>query len=231
MTRPARLVSSALTLLALVTASLVSRSSATDTGTVSGHVKLMNAEGSGTRDPSNVVVLLENVPNADPKRLGVQRNARITQKDRRFLPDVAVVTAGGAVEFPNEDFIDHNVFSLSRPRLFDLGLYRNPETKSVTFNRPGVVDVYCNIHPDMAAKVKVMDTVHYAQPKKDGSFVLAGVPPGTYPIVAWQAHGEEYRGQVTVETGKTAKVELSLRAGTRSNVHTNKEGKPYGRYH
>ena len=220
---------SMLALSGLVTASASSLGGLAG-GSVSGRVKFVGPDGE-PRDSSSVVVALENVPNSDPKRLGVSRNAKIVQKDRRFTPEVAVIMSGSSVEFPNEDLIDHNVFSLSRTRIFDLGLYRNPESKAVTFSRPGVVDIYCNIHPDMAAKVKVVDTVFYAQAKADGSFEIANVPAGTYPVVAWQPYGEEYRGQVTVENGKAAKVEIPLRQGARPPRHLNKEGKPYGRYH
>jgi plastocyanin len=224
-----RLFWSILVASGLVTAS-VSSLGGLNGGLVSGRVKFVGPDGE-SRDSSSVIVVLENVPNSDPKRLGISRNARITQKDRRFLPEVAVVMSGSSVEFPNEDLIDHNVFSLSRTRVFDLGLYRNPESKSVVFSRPGVVDVYCNIHPDMAAKIKVIDTVFYAPVKADGSFEIANVPAGTYPMVAWQPYGEEYRGQVTIENGKASKVDIPLRQGARPPRHLNKEGKPYGRYH
>jgi plastocyanin len=222
---------SALLLAVIATVSLNSMGDVPGTGSVTGRVKVLAPEGDGLRPTSNVVVVIEDVPNSDPSRLKSQRNAKITQRDRHFVPEVTVIPAGGAIEFPNEDFIDHNVFSLSRTRVFDLGLYRNPDSKSVTFQRPGVVDVYCNIHPDMAAKIKIVDTVHYAQVKADGTFSIANVPPGVYPLVAWQPYGEEYRGQVTVESGKTAKVELSLREGPHTRQHANKEGKLYGRYH
>lgn len=227
----ARLAWSALVFAVVATASLNSIGSVAGTGSVTGRVKLLGLDGEAQRDASSVVVSLEAVPNSDPKRIGLSRNAKITQRDRRFVPEVVVITSGSTVDFPNEDLIDHNVFSLSRTRVFDLGLYRNPESKSVVFHRPGVVDVYCNIHPDMAAKIKIVDTVFYATVKADGSFDIAGVPPGVYPIVAWQPHGEEYRGQVTIEAGKSAKVEISLRQGSRSRQHLNKEGKAYGRYH
>jgi plastocyanin len=215
----------------LATATSGSSGASANTGTVTGRVILIGEKGKVEPDASNIVVYLDKVPGSDPRRLDVTRTGRITQKDRRFLPEVAVLTAGGEVEFPNEDLIDHNVFSLSRTRLFDLGLYRNPQSKTVTFHRPGVVDVYCNIHPDMFAKIKVMDTIHYAKARPNGNFEISGVPPGTYPIVAWRPHGEEYRGEVTVKSRSTVKVELSLRAGERKASHLNKEGKPYGRYH
>lgn len=222
---------SAFVVAVLAAASLKSAVTVAGSGSVVGKVKLVGSDGEILRDVSRVVVILENVPNSDPKRLRMTRAAKIVQRDRRFTPDLAVITVGSAVEFPNQDFIDHNVFSLSRARVFDLGLYRNPESKSVTFHHAGVVDVYCNIHPDMAAKIKIVDTVYYARAKEDGSFDIPNVPAGTYPVVAWQPYGDEVRSQVTIEDGKTAKLELSLREGPHDRAHLNKEGKPYGRYH
>lgn len=222
---------SALVVAVVATASLKSAGSVASSGSLVGKVKLVGSDGEVQRDASQVVVMIEEVPNSDPKRIGLKRGAKIVQRDRRFTPDLAVITAGSTVDFPNQDFIDHNVFSLSRARVFDLGLYRNPESKSVTFHHAGVVDVYCNIHPDMAAKIKVVDTIYYARAKEDGSFDISNVPAGTYPVVAWQPYGDEFHGQVTIEDGKAARLELSLREGPHARAHFNKEGKPYGRYH
>jgi hypothetical protein len=124
----------------------------------------------------------------------------------------------------------HNVFSMSRGNRFDLGLYRAGSTKSVTFNRPGVVDVYCNIHPQMVAVIKVLDTDHYAVTGADGRFRIANVPPGTYTLVAWQRHGRAHRGQVTVTPGGRAEVDIELEQGSRPRRHLRKDGTPYGRY-
>jgi|SRR5579883_1617673 len=196
------------------------------TGGVGGSVSIQ-AGDSPKADRSGVVVYLEGV-GGDPQPLA---NApQVHQRDQRFAPEVTVVTKGTTVDFPNDDKIFHNVFSVSQPARFDLGLYKSGESKSVTFNKPGVVDVYCNIHPQMAAKIRVLDTGYYAVTANDGSFFIPNVPPGTYPIVAWQPYGDEFHGSVTVTAGGRANVSIQLTEGERTKRHLRKDGQPYGRY-
>lgn len=191
-------------------------------GGVKGHVAIK-----GRQDASGVVITIEDVPDgdADPAR---EREVR--QKNRQFAPFLTVVPKGSSVAFPNDDKIHHNVFSVSKAKRFDLGLYKSGDTKSVTFNREGVVDVYCNIHPEMVAKVKVVDTRYYAVTGKDGRFRIDNIPAGHYPIVAWQAYGEEYRGTVDIQPGRTATVKIDLESGKKPRSHLRKDGTPYGRY-
>ena len=182
----------------------------------------------GKVDRGNVLVYLEGVPGGAVDAPAA--HARITQKELAFSPDVSVVLKGTTVDFPNEDKVFHNVFSLSTPARFDLGLYKSGDSKSVQFNRAGVVDIYCNIHPQMAAKVRVLDTRYYAISAGDGSFAIPNVPPGTYPVVAWQPWGDAARGTVTVEPGRPASVALSMPPAQSKGAHVRKDGTPYGRY-
>ncbi|HJZ87331.1 MAG TPA: carboxypeptidase regulatory-like domain-containing protein [Polyangia bacterium] len=196
-------------------------------GSVAGLVSV-RAGGGPRADRSSVVVYLEKVPGPAPD--GSARGAQIRQRNQTFVPDLAVVQKGEKVEFPNEDKVFHNVFSVSRVARFDLGLYKSGTSKSVTLPEPGVVDVYCNIHPQMVAKIKVLDSGYYAITAPDGRFRIDNVPEGTYPIVAWQAYGDEYRGQVTVSAGGTTQVAIDLSAGEVVRRHLRKDGTPYGRY-
>ena len=141
-----------------------------------------------------------------------------------------MVVKATTIDFPNDDKVFHNVFSFSQASKFDLGLYKSGDTKSVTFKEAGVVDVYCNIHPQMAAKIKVLDTSFYAVTGADGTFKIKNVPPGTYPVVAWQAYGNEYRGEVKVAPGGAADVQISLVEADSPQRHLRKDGMPYGRY-
>jgi hypothetical protein len=134
------------------------------------------------------------------------------------------------VTFPNHDKIFHNVFSLSPTARFDLGLYKEGTAKSVEMKRAGEVDVYCNIHPEMAAKIKVLDTPYYAVTAPDGAFRIDGVPAGTYDVEAWYAHGDAWKGKVTVDEGGVAKVDPAVVEKEVSVKHTRKDGTPYGRY-
>jgi plastocyanin len=192
------------------------------TGTVEGRAVVTGRKAAG--DHSKVVVEIHAGARSTPGR------ATIHQKNQTFRPDLVVVAKNSTVEFPNDDKIFHNVFSLSRAARFDLGLYKSGSTRSVEVRRAGVVDVYCNIHPNMVSQIKVVDTPFHAVTGADGRFRITGIPPGSYPVTAWVPYGEEYKGQVVVEPGKTARLELSLKAGQPPRRHLRKDGTPYGRY-
>src|SRR5215475_12298049 len=169
---------------------------------------------------ADVVVYLEGLPSKPSAEKGPQ----IKQKDQQFSPRVVVVEKGQTVEFPNEDKIFHNVFSVTDGSKFDLGLYKSGESKAVTFKRTGVVDIYCNIHPNMVAKVKVVDSTAHALTGDDGRFTLADVPPGTYAVVAWQPYGGEWRGQVAVKSGTSVELAIPLVPGKAETSHLRKDG-------
>lgn len=197
----------------------------TAAGAVKGAVTV-TVKGAPRRDLSGVVVYLERVPGPPP----AATTAVIKQRDKQFDPPLTIVVRGTTVDFPNEDKIFHNVFSVSRPARFDLGLYKSGAKKSVQMKRPGTVDVYCNIHPEMVAKVKVLDNGFYTRTDKSGGFVIDGVPPGEYPIVAWLPSGDEARGRVTITSGATAEIKLAVTEVKKKTTHTRKDGTPYGRY-
>lgn len=195
-------------------------------GTVEGTIQLTrNGKPAGTQ--ANIVVYLKDVPKTtrDEKAKHV-----IRQRDLQFSPRVSAVVKGTTVEFPNDDKVFHNVFSASRPARFDLGLYRSGGSKSVDFRREGVVDVFCNIHPEMSSRVLVVPNHHFTVTDGKGAFRIQGVPAGTYPIVAWHAHGGETIGEVTIEPGKAAKVQLAVEEKEKPAQHRRKDGTPYGRY-
>jgi hypothetical protein len=221
----ARILSTALgsaTLLATLLAAVPAWAAA---GKVSGKVAI---ETSGKAKPelANVVVHLEGVPD-DGK---APPPPKMWQRDKQFDPQVVVLVKGQSLEFPNADSVFHNVFSVSKAARFDLGLYKSGETKGVTFKRAGVIDVYCNIHPQMVAKILVVENRWFTRPGKGGEFTLDGVPPGTYTIVGWLAHGKPWKGTVTVVDGKTAKVDIQLVEERGTADHERKDGTPYGRY-
>jgi len=195
-------------------------------GSVAGAVSITK-DGEAVGDRSNVVVYLSGVPGALPDTSNMV--VQVRQQNKQFTPGMVVALQGSTVEFPNDDKIFHNVFSLSRTARFDLGLYKSGASKSVKMRRTGVVDVYCNIHPEMVSKILVLDTKYYAVTDKAGRFSIAGVPPGEYKVTAWQALGTEYQGSVRIQAGKAGTLNLSLKRGEQQG-HKRKDGTPYGRY-
>ncbi len=154
---------------------------------------------------------------------------RLAQKDKSFTPRVVAAPAGSTVDFPNEDPIFHNVFSLSQPAPFDLGLYRAGASKSRAFPQPAVYRVFCNIHPEMTAVLLVVPTDHITEAAADGSFKL-DLPAGRWRITAWSERGQPASAEVTVGTGPGAALELALDETKFVELpHKNKFGQDYSK--
>ena len=134
---------------------------------------------------------------------------RLVQQDTSFRPPLLVVPVGTAVEFPNRDPFFHNVFSYSAPKRFDLGRYPRGESRTVTFDRAGVVKVYCEIHQWMRSAVLVVENPFHDVVAEDGRFTIANVPPGRYKLAVWDFD----RGQRTVDV--TVPASGSVRADVR----------------
>ena len=132
---------------------------------------------------------------------------RVNQEKASFTPAVLPIVVGTTVEWPNNDDIFHNVFSMSDAKQFDLGLYKgNPKEKRVTFDKPGRVEVFCSIHANMHCVVLVLENSFYAVTDNEGRYVIRNIPPGTYKLKAWHerlpAQAQEINvaaeGEVTV---------------------------------
>ena len=150
----------------------------------------------------------------------------ITQRNKTFTPRVLGVPVGAVVQFPNEDGLFHNVFSLSPGHAFDLGLYRSGASKSRTFATAGVVRVFCNIHPQMTALVVAVPTPWVVNAGADGAFRL-DLPPGRYTVTALSERAAAVSIEVTV-SGPTTAPSLALdESAFVAALHANKFGKPY----
>ena len=197
-------------------------------GTLHGQVEMLEKKGKKAQDLSEVVVWVEG-----PKVAPQPAKATINMKKKRFEPHLVVVPVGGEVAFPNMDPILHNAFSVSGENRFDLELYKKPKSKSQTFEHPGIVRVYCNIHPQMSAFVVVRDNPFWTQASRDGRFSIADVPAGRWVVKAWHPRAREISQKVAVAEEGAVDLGLTLDASRyRRAKHKNKYGKKYkkGRY-
>ena len=168
------------------------------------------ARGAQAPRQVQVVPAVVYLKGAVPGAAGGGEAASMAQRDTAFAPPVLVVKAGTSVGFPNADPFFHNVFSYSGPARFDLGRYPQGESKSVTFDEPGVVKIYCEVHDFMRAAVIVTDSGVHAVVSGDGRFSLSGLPAGTYTLVAWHPDVGQSETEVRVEEGRATRVDLSL---------------------
>ncbi|HMG11616.1 MAG TPA: hypothetical protein VK571_00440, partial [Gemmatimonadaceae bacterium] len=139
------------------------------------------------------------------------------------------VQKGTKVELPNRDAVFHNVFSVTPEASFDLGSYRQGETKGVAMTRPGVVNVYCNMHPQMVGYVLVVPSSLFVRAGQDGFYRLPNVPSGKHRIVAWAPNAKPVVSEVQVADDEVVTAELEIKRG-RALPHTNKDGLAYGSY-
>jgi plastocyanin len=189
------------------------------TGTVRGKVAF---PGGTFKD---VYVYVDNVKS--PPAHG--HTFEIGQRDKQFVPQVAVVQRGTKVVFPNYDSVFHNVFSPSARHPFDLGSYRAGDApKGVEMTATGVIDVFCNMHSRMHASVLVVPSSLYGRVAPDGSFELDGVPLGARKVVVWGPRSKA--SEQTVEVGPGG-ADVSFTLEVQPEVpHNNKLGQPYGSY-
>ncbi len=138
------------------------------------------------------------------------KNPMLDQKNLQFHPQVLPVLVGTSVDFPNRDRLYHNVFSYSQSKEFDLGRYPRDDSRTVKFDRPGIVRVYCDIHTHMNATILVLQNPYFATPDDSGNFVIRGVPEGSYTIVLWYERDIAERRTVEVKSGEAAEVNFTL---------------------
>ena len=167
---------------------------------------------SGPRDVPDLrrgVVYLASAPRGAFEEREPAR-AVMDQRNETFVPHVLAVTVGTIVDFPNSDKTFHNVFSLSKARRFDLGRYAAGKSKSVRFDRPGLVRVFCDIHSHMNAYVLVLTHRYFSVTDPDGRFRIANVPAGSYTVVGWYEGEERTSRPVTVAPGGVVEIDLTV---------------------
>lgn len=164
--------------------------------TVNGTVVRLGGDGQGQavkkRDYSGVVVWLEPVggaPRPAPGPASQPKAATMEQRNKAYVPHVLAVEVGTAVDFPNNDPIDHNAFSNFDGQVFDVHLYAPQTSRRVVFRRPGVVRVFCNIHETMSAVIAVLPTPYFAVSNAAGRFEMQA-PAGEYTLRFWDERSE-----------------------------------------
>ena len=202
---------------------------------VEGTVTILDREGTPKSRHDGVVVFLDALEHA-PNVPASTAHAAIRQQQKRFDPQVLPIVVGTTVDFPNDDTIYHNVFSLSKAKPFDLGLYEQGASKSVTFDHPGLVKVYCNIHPNMVAYILVLANPHFTMTDQRGHFAILDAPLGTATVRSWYPWSRERpeRGIVVTSQGiqnlnfsVLESLYLEIREENVSIEHKNKLGQDY----
>jgi hemoglobin len=172
------------------------------------------------------VVMLTPLSGKWQKRTPKQRV--IEQRDRQFAPHVMMVPVGSTVSFPNFDPIFHNVFSVSPTKAFDLGIYKNGESRDVTFEKEGILRIGCNLHANMQAYLVVVAAPHYVVTDASGKFRFKSLAPGKYKVRAWSERSPEPMTQ-TIEVKEGANdVKLDVRGQAMADLGTDKFGNPRG---
>ncbi|MCG3119998.1 MAG: hypothetical protein ALAOOOJD_02560 [bacterium] len=175
-----------------------------------------------TYEPLSFVIYLENAPGAPNGQLwtppakiahevsppAAQPRLVMDQKSLTFVPHVLPILVGSTVEFPNSDPVYHNVFSFSPAKTFDLGRYPAGRAKAITFDKPGLVKVYCDMHSQMNAFILVLVNPYFTLTDENGNYTLRDIPAGTYKAKAWFARLPEKTVTVTIRPGETTALDF-----------------------
>jgi plastocyanin/truncated hemoglobin YjbI len=172
------------------------------------------------------VVML--TPVKGPTRRRTPKQRVIEQRGRAFAPHLMAVPVGSTVAFPNFDPIYHNVFSRSDARPFDLGIFKNGQSREVTFDREGIVRIGCNLHANMSASIVVVGAPHYAVTDAKGAFVFRKLRPGTYTARTWtERSAEPVTRRIEVKPGAND-VWIDATGGAAPGPSPDKFGAPRG---
>jgi plastocyanin len=159
----------------------------------------------------DAVVYLETAPQGAFES-GSAAHATMSQRNEAFVPHVLAVRVGTVIDFPNDDSVYHNVFSLSKTKRFDLGRYPKGQSKAVRVDEPGIVRVFCEIHSHMNAFILVFAHRFFDITDEQGRYRIDQVPPGTYTLVVWHEGAIRLTRPVTVpEDGGTVDADFTIR--------------------
>lgn len=218
---------------ALATPQILPAGVSTSEVTLSARVKLSDIDGrKKSQHEENVLVWLSPADSSVPVRSFPAVRLSLVQHNKSFEPHVLVVPVGAVVEFPNHDPFFHNVFSLFEGKRFDLGLYEAGSTRKVSFDRPGISYIFCNIHAEMSAVVVALDTPYYGMSNRGGEIVIPQVPVGRYTMHVWYETAlpttlKSMTREITVTPESSTLGVLDVAAGPVIDAHKNKYGMDY----
>jgi plastocyanin len=168
------------------------------------------APGREASEAANVVVFLETAGPIATSAATRPTSRTMEQISQSFVPHVLPILKGTTVEFPNGDPIYHNVFSLSKAASFDLGRYPRGNSRVMRFEKPGMVKVFCHIHPDMSAIILVLDNSFFTVPEAGGHYEIRGIPPGEYTVHAWHERARPIHRKVTIEARRATPLHFAI---------------------
>lgn len=147
---------------------------------------------------------------------------RVVQQDLQFQPYVLIAPVGQPVAFPNLDRVRHQVYSFSRGNRFEIELFGRDQTRTHTFATTGVAALGCNIHDQMLAYVRIVDTPYAGKTGASGDVTIPAIPAGGASLKVWHprlnVRGNESAYTLTIGTGpgrQTATGDFSGRAAVR----------------
>ena len=195
-------------------------------GKIKGTVKVK-----GLRTPADILVYLSKAPAADVDLS--KAKFVMDQQNLAFIPHVLPIPVGSTVLFPNNDKVDHNVFSMSRTKTFNLGSYEPGKSQTVVFDKPGIVEVRCDVHAEMAAYILVMKNPYFAVTDRKGNFEIpdsgylqqvglegiADLPPGKYSIKTRHEKLKTQKKSIVVPDSGDGTVQLDLKRGVPSVLY------------
>lgn len=195
--------------------------------TVWGRVELRGRGGERLDRAADLVMFVNHIAEAAPVTPAYLPS--ISQKGQTFSPHVLPVVKGTKVAFPNDDRLFHNVFSLSKTHNFDLGIYGQGKVKDTTFDKTGLVRVFCHIHANMSANILVLQNPAFAVTDPDGLFVITDIPDGEINLRCWHEFGggAAHRFKLDLKGGELRRVDLKVQEAKKKLPHKNKHGRPY----
>jgi plastocyanin len=200
-------------------------------GDIEGQVFISDNKSSNNgpknQDHSNAVIYLTG---GDISGNSNNKTHSLIQENKQFKKRVMAITRGDSVKFKNSDSFYHNVWSLSKSKTFDLGSFKSPMSKTVKFDKAGLIKVFCNIHPQMISSILVLPNPKYTITNQDGKFIIKNIPNGKYKLRVWVEGAKPLSQNISVTNDKIKNLKFEINRKLRSVHHLNKNGQPYTTY-